>query len=235
MPTLDPHSHQSPLRLVMIMVFALLAALLVISCRPKAGSVVSEQAKTTATVAPATAAPSAAPETATAANPPAGSAGQTPEGAPNKGQKRALIASIPSNTSPSIKFPTPTPTLPPRPTPTVKYENGKIVQEWQAPPEAAQLVNPVKDKPDAVKIGQYYYNQRCVDCHGKEGKGNGQISPAVAQRKHPTNLASTMVQANTDGELFWKITNGRPPMPSNRVRFDDEQRWYIVTFLRTLK
>ena len=42
-------------------------------------------------------------------------------------------------------------------------------------------------------------------------------------------------QANTDGELFWKITNGRSPMPSHRIRFDDEQRWYIVAYLRTLK
>ena len=51
----------------------------------------------------------------------------------------------------------------------------------------------------------------------------------------PTNLTSQMVQANTDGELFWKITNGRSPMPANRVRFDDEQRWHIVAYLRTLK
>jgi len=51
----------------------------------------------------------------------------------------------------------------------------------------------------------------------------------------PTNLASKVVQANTDGELFWKITNGRRPMPANRIRFTDEQRWYIVAFLRSLK
>jgi len=111
--------------------------------------------------------------------------------------------------------------------------NGKIVQQWQAPPEAASETNPVKGQPDAVAIGRVYFLQRCSDCHGREGKGNGWLSPQLA--KPPTNLTSKVVQANTDGELFWKITNGKPPMPANRARFTDEQRWYIVTFLRTLK
>lgn len=131
--------------------------------------------------------------------------------------------------------PTPTPDdpLPPRPTPTIVMENGQIKQQWQAPPEAKTLASTVKNDPDAAKKGQYYYNQRCVDCHGRHGFGNGFMSGTFKPK--PTNLASRVVQANTDGELFWKITNGRSPMPANRVRFTDEQRWYIVAFLRTFK
>ena len=82
------------------------------------------------------------------------------------------------------------------------------------------------------------YDKGCAKCHGKEGKGNGYMSAQTkrdGQPLPPTNLASQMVQANTDGELFWKITNGRSPMPAHRVRFEDEQRWYIVAYLRTLK
>jgi mono/diheme cytochrome c family protein len=63
---------------------------------------------------------------------------------------------------------------------------------------------------------------------GQALKRDGKLLP-------PTNLASRMVQANSDGELFWKITNGRSPMPAHRVRFEDAQRWQIVAFLRTLK
>lgn len=131
--------------------------------------------------------------------------------------------------------PTPTPDdpLPPRPTPTIVMENGQIKQQWQAPPEAKTLVSAVKSDPDAAKKGEYYYNQRCVDCHGRHGFGNGFMSGTFKPK--PTNLASRVVQANTDGELFWKITNGKSPMPANRVRFTDEQRWYIVSFLRTFK
>ena len=131
--------------------------------------------------------------------------------------------------------PTPTPgdPLPPRPTPTIVMENGQIKQQWQAPAEARSLVSTVKNDPDAAKKGQYYYNQRCVDCHGQRGFGNGFMSGTFKPK--PTNLASRVVQANSDGELFWKITNGRSPMPANRIRFTDEQRWYIVAFLRTFK
>ncbi|MCI0337049.1 MAG: cytochrome c [Acidobacteria bacterium] len=151
------------------------------------------------------------------------------ENAPQKS-----IASLPPNLSTGRPMMTPTPDpFPPRPTPTVVMKDGKILQEWQAPAEAANIVNPFKNKSDAAKIGREYYMQRCAACHGQEGKGNGIMSKTLL--KPPTNLASQMVQANSDGELFWKITNGKSPMPANRIRFNDDERWYIVAYLRTLK
>lgn len=126
----------------------------------------------------------------------------------------------------------------PRPTPTIVLENGKIKQQWEAPADAAGQANPLKNKPDAAKLGRELYLQRCADCHGREGKGNGYLSAQLKRDGKsimPTNLASQMVQANTDGELFWKITKGRSPMPASGVRFSDEERWAIVSFLRTLR
>lgn len=140
-------------------------------------------------------------------------------------------AAKPAPTQPADPFP-------PRPTPTVVLQNGKIVQQWPAPAEFASKTNPHAKEPNAAALGREYYMQKCVDCHGKGGQGNGWLSPSLKREGKPllpTNLASRMVQANTDGELFWKITNGRSPMPAHRVRFDDDQRWYIVSFLRTLK
>lgn len=141
---------------------------------------------------------------------------------------------MPVTVMPAQPMLTPTPDpFPARPTPTIVMKDGKVVQQWQAPSESANLVSPMKDNPDAWKIGREYYNQRCVACHGNNGKGNGYMSKTVL--KPPTNLASRMVQANKDGELFWKITNGRSPMPANSARFTDEQRWFIVAYLRTFK
>jgi mono/diheme cytochrome c family protein len=128
--------------------------------------------------------------------------------------------------------------FPARPTPTVVITDGKIIQQWQSPADAAKQMNPFKGKADAVALGRELYLQKCVDCHGKEGKGNGWMGQALKREGKPllpTNLASKMVQANTDGELYWKITNGRSPMPAHRVRFEDDQRWQIVSFLRTFK
>jgi mono/diheme cytochrome c family protein len=173
---------------------------------------------------------------------PVGPTGQTPTPHANGGAAINPPPQIPktkiqteaiTQSARTMGTPPPPPVIKPRPTPTIVMKDGKIVQQWQAPPEAASVANPFKGQAEAVKLGREYYMQRCEACHGKEGNGNGWMSSSIA--KPPTNLTSTMVQANTDGELFWKITHGRSPMPANHVRFTDEQRWQIVTFLRTLK
>jgi mono/diheme cytochrome c family protein len=228
------HARTSHLRLTLTLAAAATGALLLASCRQE--TVMRDSAQTppkhTATGAEVPPAHAATPPVAPASGQPAAPSGPTPSGSPGAPRKGPAIATVPLMTSP-YKQPTPEPTLKPRPAPPPKIVDGKIVQEWLAPPEAAKLVSPVKDQPDAAKIGRSYYLQRCDGCHGKEGLGNGWMSQNIS--KPPTNLASDMVQANSDGELFWKITHGRSPMPANRVRFSDEERWYIVSFLRTLK
>ncbi|HEX7895050.1 MAG TPA: cytochrome c, partial [Terriglobales bacterium] len=65
-------------------------------------------------------------------------------------------------------------------------------------------------------------------CHGADGTG--------MQTKRSADLQLTIVQQQTDGTLFWKITNGnaRKGMPSFS-KLPEQQRWQLVLFLRTLK
>jgi mono/diheme cytochrome c family protein len=169
---------------------------------------------------------------------PIGQSTQTAQANP-QGERQEIRGNIPVTVGPAKPAMTPAADpFPARPTPSVVMAEGKIVQQWQAPADAAKLGNPMKGRPDSANLGRELYMQKCNDCHGKEGKGNGWMGPSLKRGGKllpPTNLASEVVQANTDGELFWKITNGRSPMPAHRVRFDDEQRWHIVSFLRTLK
>jgi mono/diheme cytochrome c family protein len=37
----------------------------------------------------------------------------------------------------------------------------------------------------------------------------------------------------TDGEIFWKMGEGKLPMPAFKKRLTDEQRWQLVNYLRT--
>jgi mono/diheme cytochrome c family protein len=56
-------------------------------------------------------------------------------------------------------------------------------------------------------------------------------------RPPPASLAVAMrdgTNGMTDGEIFWKITEGRRPMPSFKKELTDEQRWQLVNFLRRL-
>lgn len=97
-------------------------------------------------------------------------------------------------------------------------------KHWEAPPQAASRPNPLKEKPDLAAGGQRLFMRNCAVCHAA---GPGQKGP---------HLSSTIVQEQTDGALFWKITNGnsRTGMPSFSS-IPEGQRWQLVLYIRTLR
>jgi len=100
---------------------------------------------------------------------------------------------------------------------------------WVAPPEAKSLKNPVKGVGDAKKTVEI----NCVSCHGPSGHGDGPAAAALPPPK-PANWTSDAVQKQTDGEIFWKISNGRGAMPPWK-HLPEKDRWEIVNYIRTLK
>lgn len=97
--------------------------------------------------------------------------------------------------------------------------------EWIAPPVAARRANPLASRPSAAAGGQKLFAQRCATCHGGDGRGTD---------KGP-DLTNPAVQAQADGELFWKISSGntRRDMPSFS-NLPEGQRWQLVLELRQL-
>jgi mono/diheme cytochrome c family protein len=72
----------------------------------------------------------------------------------------------------------------------------------------------------------------CAQCHGEQGKGDGPDAPMYDVV--PTNFTDAHMMAEmTDGEIFWKVSEGRRPMPSFKKRLTEEQRWQVVNYLRT--
>jgi mono/diheme cytochrome c family protein len=100
---------------------------------------------------------------------------------------------------------------------------------WVAPPEAKATKNPVKGDGNAKKTVE----TNCVSCHGPGGKGDGPAAAALPPPK-PANWTAEAVQKETDGELFWKISNGRGAMPPWK-HLPEKDRWELVNYLRTLK
>ena len=103
---------------------------------------------------------------------------------------------------------------------------------WTPPPEARLQKNPVQANDSTVAGGEALYKARCANCHGDNGDGRGE--EAAKYRPVPADLTDSRVRSQTDGELFWKITTGRRPMPSFRNKLSDEERWEVVIYLRTL-
>ena len=100
---------------------------------------------------------------------------------------------------------------------------------WNAPADAKAAKNPVKGVGNAKKAVE----TNCVSCHGPSGKGDGPAAAALPAPK-PANWTADAVQKQSDGELFWKISNGRGAMPPWK-HLPDNERWEIVNYIRTLK
>ncbi len=105
-------------------------------------------------------------------------------------------------------------------------------QAWQAPGEARALRNPTHSSPSSVAEGRKLYRNYCLACHGEQGRGDG---PWVSRLPDsPGNLADPLMKEMTDGELFWKISEGRNLMPGYARTLRPRQRWHLVNYLRTL-
>jgi mono/diheme cytochrome c family protein len=101
--------------------------------------------------------------------------------------------------------------------------------EWKAPAEAKAMKNPVKGVGNAKKN----IETNCVTCHGPNGKGDGPAAAALPPPK-PADWTSSKLAAESDGELFWKISNGRGAMPPWK-HLPEKDRWEIVSYIRTLQ
>ena len=110
--------------------------------------------------------------------------------------------------------------------------NDKYI-EWKAPAWADTLTNPFKGNKEAVEKGGELYSQFCAVCHGEQGKGNGAAGYKIIPA--PADHTSRRVQKQSDGAIYWKISEGRLPMSPYKKILDDEQRWQLVNFIRTLK
>jgi glucose/arabinose dehydrogenase len=94
-------------------------------------------------------------------------------------------------------------------------------------PASAQVVrNPYEGQEAAVHAGTRLYARNCLACHGRQGKGSGNVP----------SLVSAKVESAKPGEVFWFITRGdkNDGMPSWAF-LPATQRWEIVTYVKSLE
>jgi mono/diheme cytochrome c family protein len=98
---------------------------------------------------------------------------------------------------------------------------------WKPPAQASARPNPLAKSPELAAGGRKVFQRNCASCHGVEGEG--------LKAKKAADLRLPLVQQQSDGALFWKISNGnqRRGMPSFSG-LPEMQRWQVVLFLRTL-
>lgn len=102
--------------------------------------------------------------------------------------------------------------------------------DWGMPPAAKNRPNPVPIAQN-VSATKSLYADRCARCHGAQGAGDG--PDASLYKPLPSSLASEDIRQSTDGELFWKISKGRRPMPGYESELSEQQRWALVNLIRS--
>ena len=99
------------------------------------------------------------------------------------------------------------------------------------PPDAAQLVNPVKPTPESQAKAKKLYGYDCAMCHGATGNGKGDIpdlKPAPRDYTDPAALKDL-----SDGQIFYIIKNGKGQMPPDGGRTKPDDIWNMVILVRS--
>src|ERR1700735_155633 len=114
---------------------------------------------------------------------------------------------------------------------------GSIVlyatRDWNAPASAKNLQNPVPATDASIAAGMMNYSTHCQSCHGEKGDGKGERAEKLSIAPSDFTDAQAMGRT-TDGELFWKISHGRRPMPAFQDKLTEQERWQLVDYIRTL-
>jgi cytochrome c5 len=100
-------------------------------------------------------------------------------------------------------------------------------QEWTVPESEATVINPLPFNNATVREGKAVFEKNCKSCHGDPGKNN-----AIVLVPPPPDMASEIMQANTDGGMFYKVTNGRGAMPTFKPTLSETQIWQVINFIR---
>ena len=96
------------------------------------------------------------------------------------------------------------------------------------------MKNPITDKAASASRGEILYVNNCAKCHGLSGNGHGTVAHGFTT--WPRQLwAWNNTGPETDGYLFWFITNGRSDMPPWGLILSENNRWDLINYIKTIK
>lgn len=99
---------------------------------------------------------------------------------------------------------------------------------WVVPEDAKEGLSPFRFTPETAKSGENIFQKNCKSCHGDPGKQNwAKIVPP------PGDPASVEFQKQTDGEMFFRVTSGKTPMPQFGSILSEDERWQVISYIRS--
>jgi mono/diheme cytochrome c family protein len=104
------------------------------------------------------------------------------------------------------------------------------------------MVNPYPADEAHLAEGKRLFQVSCAPCHGVEGKGGGPVTnhnPAQGLNRFPLPAPllsgpGAVTAVRTDGYLYATIRHGGALMPGYGISLTEQERWSIVSYMRTL-
>ena len=115
-------------------------------------------------------------------------------------------------------------------------------------PRMAIEISPYSGRPlvdaETIADGRRIYKLACIDCHGKEGKGNGPVTYFLSRdtAPHPRDFtlgpykfrSTESGELPLDEDLFRTITRGIVGFMPAFVGLDPADRWKLVYYIKSL-
>jgi mono/diheme cytochrome c family protein len=125
-----------------------------------------------------------------------------------------------------------TTTAPPAGIPAAPTAPAAPPAAFKIPLEAVNQVNPVKPTAESRARAKKIYGYDCALCHGDDGGGAGDLAKNMKVKmldfRDPTAL-----KAQTDGELYYIIKNGKGEMEGEGQRIKSDDGWDLVNYIRS--
>ena len=105
--------------------------------------------------------------------------------------------------------------------------------KWVAPADQRNVYNPLANNTRVLPEAKKLYATMCISCHGADGKGDGE--KGVSLNPKPADYTAKSVKKETDGSLYWKMSTGNGEMKPFGHKLSEEQRWSLVSYIRTFQ
>jgi len=114
----------------------------------------------------------------------------------------------------------------------IGFTNPQTIDDWDTPAKYKNMENKFTGE-DIGNIGEDLYKLHCKSCHGREGYGDG--PKGFELETEMRDLTFEEVQAQSDGELYYKSIIGRYEMPNyEKIIKDEKDRWMLINYIRSL-
>lgn len=90
----------------------------------------------------------------------------------------------------------------------------------------------MSDHPTTVAIGAQLFSKNCVQCHGEDGRGQGELGKALPEP--PANLRE-LAKEKSANTFAANIYYGKNLMPAYKDKLTKEQIWHLANFVKSLQ